>query len=221
MVLNFVDKSSLWLNVWRVCTVLVSLGMAASIGVNIENIEKKGRARAQGCCLWLEKCSLACIMSLSLNPASQSLDPARPQLRQPQPPSPDARPGVSLELPLSWYVLEVAMLQWPRVRFSIFLFLMGSIPWRLMKIKICIANNPIPEQTSQTRNKQLEKSIMFQTSDLIPCSLTPCLTIISITDHIDSNQIITIELLSLLHICASQSVLDSTKELRVQFSLLK
>ena len=77
---------------------LVSLGMAASIGVNIENIEKKGRARAQGCCLSVEKCSLACIMSLSLNPASlaQSLDPARPQLRQPQPPSPDARPGVSL-----------------------------------------------------------------------------------------------------------------------------
>ena len=28
------------------CAVLVSLGMAASIGVNIENIEKKGRARA-------------------------------------------------------------------------------------------------------------------------------------------------------------------------------
>ena len=27
------------------CAVLVSLGMAASIGVNIENIEKKGRAR--------------------------------------------------------------------------------------------------------------------------------------------------------------------------------
>ena len=28
------------------CVVLVSLGMAASIGVNIENIEEKGRARA-------------------------------------------------------------------------------------------------------------------------------------------------------------------------------
>ena len=51
---------------------------------------------------------------------------------------------------------------------------MGLIPWRLMKIKICIANNPIPEQTSETRNKQLEKSITFQTCDLIPCSLTPC-----------------------------------------------
>ena len=68
-----------------------------------------------------------------------------------------------------------------------------------MKIKICIANNPIPEQTSETRNKQLEKSITFQTCDLIPCSpLHAAVTIISITDHIDSNQIIGIMLLSLL-----------------------
>ena len=68
-----------------------------------------------------------------------------------------------------------------------------------MKIKICIANNPIPEQTSETRNKQLEKSITFQTCDLIPApSLHAAVTIISITDHIDSNQIIGIELLSLL-----------------------
>ncbi len=69
------------------------------------------------------------------------------------------------------------MLQWLRASewfWGSISLLMGLIPWRLMKIKICIANNPIPEQTSETRNKQLEKSITFQTCDLIPCSLTPC-----------------------------------------------
>ena len=110
-------------------------------------------------------------------PGRPLVDPARPLVfRQPQPPSPDVRTGVSLAphpFPdMSWMQWCCNDWEWASLWFSAF---NGFDPMTtLMKIKICIANNPIPEQTSQTRNKQLKKSIMFQTSDLIPSSLTPC-----------------------------------------------